>query len=77
MAEHKASLLLEKQGKIEVGTRSTPTPKGKDVVVKITATASKSSPLLSLLNRRSNPRLRSQSYRLEGWFAEGWFERLY
>ncbi|KAF8597875.1 GroES-like protein [Ceratobasidium sp. AG-I] len=39
MAEQKASLLLEKQGKIEVGTRLTPTPKGKEVLVKVTAAA--------------------------------------
>ncbi|KAF8608436.1 GroES-like protein [Ceratobasidium sp. AG-I] len=39
MAEHKASILLEKQGKIEVGTRPTPTPKGKEVLVKVTAAA--------------------------------------
>ncbi|KAF8608437.1 putative alcohol dehydrogenase [Ceratobasidium sp. AG-I] len=39
MAQHKAALLLEKQGKIEVGTRTTPTPKGKEVLVKVTATA--------------------------------------
>jgi len=39
MAEHKASLILEKQGKIEAGTRPTPAPKGKEVLVKVTAAA--------------------------------------
>lgn len=39
MAQQKASLLPEKLGKLEVGSRPIPTPQGKDVLVKITATA--------------------------------------
>ncbi|KAF8608404.1 GroES-like protein [Ceratobasidium sp. AG-I] len=39
MAEQKAAILPEKQGKIEVGTRPIPTPQGKQVLVKVTATA--------------------------------------
>ena len=64
MAEHKAALLLEKQGKIEVGTRPTPTPKGKEVVVKVTATASKYPRLSTLLDRASDTLSPSQSCRL-------------
>ncbi|KAF8608438.1 GroES-like protein [Ceratobasidium sp. AG-I] len=37
--QQKASLLLEKHGKFEVGTRPIPTPQGKEVVVKVTAAA--------------------------------------
>ncbi|KAG9121587.1 hypothetical protein FRC07_002400 [Ceratobasidium sp. 392] len=39
MSQQKASLLLAKQGKIEVGTRAIPTPQGKQALVKVTATA--------------------------------------
>jgi len=39
MAQQKASLLPEKQGKLEVGTRPIPTPQGKEVLVKVTAAA--------------------------------------
>lgn len=39
--QQKASFLLEKQGKFEVGTRAIPTPQGKQVLVKVTAAASK------------------------------------
>ncbi|KAF8606507.1 GroES-like protein [Ceratobasidium sp. AG-I] len=37
--KQKASLLLEKHGKFEVGNRPIPTPQGKEVVVKVTAAA--------------------------------------
>ncbi|CAE6370959.1 unnamed protein product [Rhizoctonia solani] len=37
--EHKASLLLQKHGKLEVGTRPTPVPQGKQALVKVTAAA--------------------------------------
>ncbi|KAF8608439.1 GroES-like protein [Ceratobasidium sp. AG-I] len=39
MTKQMAFILLEKQGKIKVGTRHIPAPKGKEVLVKITATA--------------------------------------
>ncbi|KAF8697681.1 GroES-like protein, partial [Rhizoctonia solani] len=39
MAEHKASLLLEKHGKLEVKTRPTPTPQKNQALVKVTAAA--------------------------------------
>ncbi|QRV98333.1 Zinc-binding dehydrogenase [Ceratobasidium sp. AG-Ba] len=39
MSQQKASLLLAKQGKIEVGTRPIPKPQGKQALVKVTATA--------------------------------------
>lgn len=38
--QQKASLLLEKHGKFEVGTRPIPIPQGKEVVVKVIAAAS-------------------------------------
>ncbi|KAF8756399.1 Quinone oxidoreductase [Rhizoctonia solani] len=37
--QHKASLLLQKHGKLEVGTRPTPVPHGTQALVKVTATA--------------------------------------
>ncbi|CAE6481068.1 hypothetical protein ACGC1H_005209 [Rhizoctonia solani] len=37
--QHKASLLLQKHGKLEVGTRPTPVPQGKQALVKVTAAA--------------------------------------
>ncbi|KAG8716361.1 hypothetical protein FRC11_001603 [Ceratobasidium sp. 423] len=37
--QHKASLLLQKHGKLEVGTRTTPIPQGKQALVKVTAAA--------------------------------------
>ncbi|KDN43856.1 hypothetical protein RSAG8_05849, partial [Rhizoctonia solani AG-8 WAC10335] len=37
--QHKASLLPQKHGKLEVGTRPTPTPEGKQALVKVTAAA--------------------------------------
>lgn len=37
--QHKASLLPEKQGKLEVSSRITPTPEGKHALVKLTAAA--------------------------------------
>ncbi|ELU42014.1 alcohol dehydrogenase [Rhizoctonia solani AG-1 IA] len=39
MAEHKASLLLEKHGKLEVKTRPTPTAQKNQALVKVTAAA--------------------------------------
>ncbi|KAG8781432.1 hypothetical protein FRC12_021907 [Ceratobasidium sp. 428] len=39
MSQQKASLLLSKQGKLEVGTRPIPTPQGKQALVKVTAAA--------------------------------------
>ncbi|CAE6436823.1 unnamed protein product, partial [Rhizoctonia solani] len=37
--QHKASLLPQKQGKLEVSTRLTPTPRGTQALVKVTAAA--------------------------------------
>ncbi|CAE7186632.1 unnamed protein product [Rhizoctonia solani] len=37
--QHKASILPEKYGKLEVGTRPTPTPQEKQALVKVTAAA--------------------------------------
>ncbi|CAE6439522.1 unnamed protein product [Rhizoctonia solani] len=37
--QHKASLLLQKHGNLEVGTRTTPVPQGKQALVKVTAAA--------------------------------------
>lgn len=37
--QHKASILPQKQGKLEVGTRTTPVPQGKEALVKVTAAA--------------------------------------
>ncbi|CUA66954.1 hypothetical protein RSOLAG22IIIB_02862 [Rhizoctonia solani] len=37
--QHKASLLLQKHGKLEVVTRPTPVPQGKQALVKVTAAA--------------------------------------
>ncbi|CAE6463478.1 unnamed protein product [Rhizoctonia solani] len=39
MAQHKASFLLEKHGKLEVKTRPTPTPQKNQALVKVTAAA--------------------------------------
>ncbi|CAE6444731.1 unnamed protein product [Rhizoctonia solani] len=39
MSQHKASLLPQKQGKFEVGTRPTPSPQGNQALVKVTAAA--------------------------------------
>ncbi|CUA67020.1 hypothetical protein RSOLAG22IIIB_02937 [Rhizoctonia solani] len=39
MSHHKASLLLQKQGKIDVGTRPTPAPQAKQALVKVTSAA--------------------------------------
>ncbi|KAG8772038.1 hypothetical protein FRC12_003273 [Ceratobasidium sp. 428] len=39
MSQQKASLLLSKQGKLEVGTRPIPTPRGEQALVKVTAAA--------------------------------------
>ncbi|CAE7159755.1 unnamed protein product [Rhizoctonia solani] len=39
MSQHKASLLPQKQGKLEVGSRSTPVPQGNQALVKVTAAA--------------------------------------
>ncbi|CAE6504270.1 unnamed protein product [Rhizoctonia solani] len=39
MSQHKASLLPQKQGKLEVGTRPTATPQGNQALVKVTAAA--------------------------------------
>ncbi|CAE6520468.1 unnamed protein product [Rhizoctonia solani] len=39
MSQHKASILPQKQGKLEVGTRSTPVPQGTQALVKVTAAA--------------------------------------
>ncbi|CAE6444947.1 unnamed protein product [Rhizoctonia solani] len=39
MSQHKASLLLEKQGKLEVNTRTTPAPQKNQALVKVTAAA--------------------------------------
>ncbi|CAE6461534.1 unnamed protein product [Rhizoctonia solani] len=39
MSQHKASLLPQKQGKLEVGTRPTPSPQGNQALVKVTAAA--------------------------------------
>jgi hypothetical protein len=38
--QQKASLLLAKHGKVEVGTRPIPSPQGKQALVKVTAAAS-------------------------------------
>ncbi|KAH7334807.1 chaperonin 10-like protein [Rhizoctonia solani] len=39
MSQHKASILPQKQGKLEVGTRPTPVPQGNQALVKVTAAA--------------------------------------
>jgi uncharacterized protein (DUF2345 family) len=39
--QHKASLLLQKHGKLEVTTRQTPVPQGGQALVKVTAAAGK------------------------------------
>ncbi|KAL5638348.1 hypothetical protein ACGC1H_005133 [Rhizoctonia solani] len=39
MSHHRATLLLQKQGKLEVGTRPTPVPQAKQALVKVTAAA--------------------------------------
>ncbi|KAG8732922.1 hypothetical protein FRC11_010061 [Ceratobasidium sp. 423] len=39
MSQHKASLLPQKQGKLEVGTRPTAVPQGNQALVKVTAAA--------------------------------------
>ncbi|CAE6520474.1 unnamed protein product [Rhizoctonia solani] len=39
MSQHKASILPQKQGKLEVGTRPTPFPQGIQALVKVTAAA--------------------------------------
>ncbi|KAJ1306104.1 hypothetical protein OPQ81_010815 [Rhizoctonia solani] len=39
MSQHRASILLRKQGELEVGTRTTPIPQGNQALVKVTAAA--------------------------------------
>ncbi|CAE6482254.1 unnamed protein product [Rhizoctonia solani] len=39
MSQHKASILAQKQGKLEVGVRSTSVPQGNQALVKVTAAA--------------------------------------
>ncbi|CAE6502429.1 unnamed protein product [Rhizoctonia solani] len=39
MSQHKASILAQKQGKLEIGTRPTAVPKGNQALVKVTAAA--------------------------------------